>query len=450
MEKKLMTVIIVVVLIGTSVGAYFAYQSVNHDNTKTVHELTNRLSVLGNAYADDTIDELDLQYIQAYIDGKSTITVDGRSVELVSTYCDVNNDGSIDAKDIAYVKTIIDGSVTKLYYINSSDKIASVTVPITHVCIAFRRTAETMVVIGAKDMVVAIDTKTASDYAFLNWSSSVVSIGSQTEIDTEKVLALDTKYNGDGGVTVFCESTGSDQTLESDLGSAVDVVRLPVTEYGLSGRGIVTAAFLLSFNADYGQTIKQTAQDWIDWNDGIVNKVVTAAAKLTTVSKVTCLNGLYTGTVSVFNGQANGRGPGVSEYEYTLDAGANNLASKQSSSYTIDEEVLLQLDPSVLVLMCQKSYTYALGGTADTVTSKTVEADSLAMAKSTWLGYTGSTYMIAQEVCTGPAYAISILFYAALFMPDSFSLEEVQTQYAYYMNTFIGNSALAEIPVYAS
>jgi iron complex transport system substrate-binding protein len=113
----------------------------------SVHAESNDfvLNIFGNANIDSTIDDKDIEYIQAVIDGKETPT----------SLSDANNDGTIDENDISQVKKIIDGKEEELIVIDSANRTVSLKTPIERVVIA-RKGPEEFTIILAKDKIIGI------------------------------------------------------------------------------------------------------------------------------------------------------------------------------------------------------------------------------------------------------------------------------------------------------
>jgi iron complex transport system substrate-binding protein len=110
------------------------------------------LGIFGNANMDDTIDELDIEYVQGIIDGTNDET------ELA----DANYDGEIDEEDITQIELIISGEEEALTVIDSSDRIVTVPQPIERVVTTWIPALRNVVILDAADKVIGIDSSTAS------------------------------------------------------------------------------------------------------------------------------------------------------------------------------------------------------------------------------------------------------------------------------------------------
>ncbi|MGB4652866.1 ABC transporter substrate-binding protein [Methanothrix sp.] len=103
------------------------------------------LNIYGNANMDNNIDDKDIEYIKAVIDGKETLT----------KLSDANNDGKVDERDIEQIKQIIDGDEKELILIDSANRTVALKTPIERIVIA-RKGAEEFTILMAKDKIVGI------------------------------------------------------------------------------------------------------------------------------------------------------------------------------------------------------------------------------------------------------------------------------------------------------
>jgi len=109
------------------------------------------LQILGNANMNDTIDELDIEYVQGIIDGTNDET------ELA----DANYDGEINEEDITQIELIISGEEEELTVIDSAGRIVTVPQPIERIVTTAIPVLRNVVILDAADKVVGIDSSTA-------------------------------------------------------------------------------------------------------------------------------------------------------------------------------------------------------------------------------------------------------------------------------------------------
>ena len=107
------------------------------------------LEIYGNANGDWSIDEEDLEYIQAIIDGDLNATD--------YPYADANRDGTVDAADLEQVQALIDGTADYIWILDGNSDPIKVSLPVERIGVEYLSNAELMNVLGVSDKVVAVD-----------------------------------------------------------------------------------------------------------------------------------------------------------------------------------------------------------------------------------------------------------------------------------------------------
>ncbi|RLG34777.1 hypothetical protein DRN97_01590 [Methanosarcinales archaeon] len=108
--------------------------------------------IYGNANEDDVLDMRDVTYIKLVIFGKKPAT----------TLADANYDGKISMLDVGQTKLIILGKEKQLTLVDMADRTVTVPRPIERVVTTAIPTTRDVVILGAADKVVGIDSYTAS------------------------------------------------------------------------------------------------------------------------------------------------------------------------------------------------------------------------------------------------------------------------------------------------
>jgi len=85
------------------------------------------LGVFGNANMDNTIDELDIEYVQRAIDGTNDPT----------DLADANRDGEIDEDDIVQIEMIINGVETELGILDGNGEPVTVHKPVERIVVEY-------------------------------------------------------------------------------------------------------------------------------------------------------------------------------------------------------------------------------------------------------------------------------------------------------------------------
>ncbi len=447
MNGKTMAIIATVAIAAIAIAAAVVLTSNNgHDNDEkdTNAILTHRLLVMGNVFSDDTLDNKDVTVLQAMVDGKSTMTVSGNTIDLsdpsIKRYGDVDGDGSVKASDVDTLKRIIKGEASTLRYENAKGEITSVDVPINNLLVMFRRVGTTVAMVGASDMVKGFisDMAPGGNYGFLGFKGT--NVGSGSEPDYELIKSLNTQYSSTGGVTLIADATGSASNLEEKVGSGIDVIRMPVTEMGKSENGVVTLGYLLAYKNTNHDRIMDRLNEWTEWNDSAKKKIGDAVAKLPESQKKSCIISMWNASAS--SATMNVRGPGVSEYEYTVQCGGKNLTTGSGGSYSISDfnEYILALDPDIVFAMQQEVFLLK-----NKISAETTYNELISQLSSNYKGKVG---MFSQFFGTGPGYVLSLMYYADALIPELKGAFDISKEYKYFMGTLVGNKELAELTAF--
>jgi iron complex transport system substrate-binding protein len=139
------------------------------------------LGIFGNANMDDTIDELDIEFVQEIIDGTNDET------ELA----DANRDSKIDKEDIVQIERIIEGDQEVLHILDGNGEPVAVNTPAQRIIVLYKDSPEVLRTLNAADRIVGV-----SDY-IKQWDtvwfpeiSQLQSVGHFINPDYEKILSL--------------------------------------------------------------------------------------------------------------------------------------------------------------------------------------------------------------------------------------------------------------------
>lgn len=440
MNMKIVAIGVVVILAAAGAGAAIVLMKSDKGDDESI--LTHRLLAMGNVYSDDTLDSKDVTVLEALVEGKETkITVAGNEIDLtdesLKKYADVNQDKAVDSADVGALNKILNNEATTLYYENAKGIITSVKVPINNLLVMFRRVGTTVAMVGASDMVKGFisDLGPSGNYGFLGFKGEIVQSGS--EPDYERIKEMNKELAATGGVTLIADATGSAANLEEKCGAGIDVVRMPVTEMGKSENGVVTLGYLLAYKNEKHDQILDKLNEWIDWNDSAKKKIEDAVKKLQDSDKKTCIIGMYNASASTAT--INVRGPGVSEYEYTVACGGNNLTTGSGGSYTVSEfsEYLLKENPEYAFVMQQEVYLLKNKVSAQDTYNE--------LMGNITKNYHGKVGVFSQFFGTGPGYVLSLMYYASVLIPELKDAFDITEEYKYFMGTLVGNEDLSKL-----
>ena len=448
MNKLTAVIVIALIAIAAIAAAVILTSGNNGNNNDDKPEdnaiLTHRLLVMGNVFSDDTLDEKDVTVLRAMADGKTSVTVAGNTIDLtdsgIKKYGDVDGDGSVNASDVDTLRKVINGEASSLRYENAKGEITSVKVPINNPLVMFRRVGTTVAMVGASDMVKGFisDMAPGGNYGFLGFKGE--NLGSGSEPDYELIRTLNSQYSSTGGVTLIADATGAAADLEEKAGRGIDVVRMPVTEMGKSENGVVTLGYLLAYKNASHDSIMKKLGDWIDWNDSAKKKINDAVSRLPDSQKKSCLVSMWNASAS--SATINVRGPGVSEYEYTVQCGGKNLAAVGGGQYAINDfnEYILTADPDILFVMQQEVYLLK-----NKISAETTYNELVSKLSSNFKGKVG---VFSQFFGTGPGYVLSLMYYAEALIPELKGTFDITKEYKYFMGDLVGNKELAQITAF--
>ncbi|MDD2755959.1 MAG: ABC transporter substrate-binding protein, partial [Methanothrix sp.] len=102
------------------------------------------LNIFGNANMDDTIDQVDIDYLEGVIKGTNEAT----------NLSDANCDGIVDQKDIEQITQIIQGDEKNLTLIDTANRTVTLKMPIKKIVAVTGDAAEAIRVLHATDKVV--------------------------------------------------------------------------------------------------------------------------------------------------------------------------------------------------------------------------------------------------------------------------------------------------------
>lgn len=295
-------------------------------------------------------------------------------------------------------------------------EIASVHYPLTGSIIAtYNKTLEASRTLGLSDQVVGTDDMTYDWPTYFPEFQSLPSIGNRMSPSVEKILDIDPDAYLCGTKKWF------GATLESDLaGTGIDVVRLPTWEEGQVLSGMLTLGFITQHESQ--------AQKYLDWAEGILEKVDKVVDKIAEKDRPTVL-------VLDANNYLSTKKAGSGQYENSIAAGGYNIVKDIGSTeeyYTkLSMEWILKKDPQYIV--------FSQGSTAYQWSDAELKAKYDALAEEFKLSSAyvdGNMHIINLEVFIGPSYPISVMYMAKWFYPEEFKDVDVSSLLQEYIDTF--------------
>lgn len=420
MQKKTVIIVVAValMLLAFDLGAiYLGNGGGNHrgnqgDLVGTVLEegefpnAYSRLWVYGNANEDDRIDGDDLRVLKEMIEGRLPATV----------LADANADGYVDEKDLAYLQRILDSDQMDVYYVDNYYCVSKVSWPVNTIAIGYCSGAYTADITGLCQKVVSVDTTIKSYWHIMNpVFDSADSWGEHESPNYESLMVskVDVFIPGycvqgiDENSRRYLEPAGIDvMFMNTSDNSGVDYPNEHID------RSILMFAFLLQ--GDMSKTY-----EYLAWHDGILNKLVVAAATLSDVDLMSMImarsspyyvtTGQYsiTGKNNTNNIHASWAGVyAIGQYSDLLRKNYNTLTA-ESILTLIDTEsrngVMFYVDNAHDGLRKQYNLDDCIAA----------DAEMLKSAKNA-VHYLG----MAREAGNSPLYVVEMVFYQCVMYPQ--------------------------------
>jgi len=384
------------------------------------------LGIFGNANMDDTIDELDIEYVQRIIDGTNEAT------ELA----DANYDGIIDEDDIAQIELIIRGEEKELTYTNIFGEAETITKPVTRIVeVGGSYGAEVLRAIDASDKIVAVSKSLSDRSMFFPELSKLPQVaGSWNEPDYEAILS----QNPDAVITYIPQASYWAEKKGE-------------WEKNLPGVNIITLGFVNPPSGkkwtnidEYNDVMQSTrklgyivdkedeAEEFCEWWEGYFNLIKSRTDGLTEDEKPR----VFVEWLTDYSFQHLTRAIRCVDV-----AGGRNIAYEAGiPAGEIDPEWVIEQNPDIIY----KTHYYPLNShgyevddpsdisaTRNIILNRSELADIDAVTK-------GRVYVISSRLTNGPHTIVAIAYLAKWFHPDLFEDLDPEAIQQEYLTRFMG------------
>ena len=399
-----------VFLVALPVIAADQTQEVSASAVTTASEDDFTLGIFGNANEDDAIDMRDTTYIKLVIFGKKPKT----------DFADANYDGKVSMLDVGQTKLIILDKEKELTILDNAERSVTVKMPVKRFIPLYHRTPETMLAIGAKDMIVATDRmfhERAPEFG-LTELPEVATHGK--DINYEKILALKT----DLVVLSMPQSKQADEIAEKLPTVAVIVIDCTLRRTMVPD--LKTIGIVLGNEKEAGALI-----DWIEKYEGIVRE---RTKDLTPEEMPRFFYGdIWEGQISVST-PISTRGPIVER------CGGRNIAAELSGSGgNVDPEWVMTQNPNVMFIKPMHGGSTGIGKTeADLeefltqILIEHPELDNVNAVKN------HKVYIIDYNLLCGPRWIIANCYFAKWLHPELFKDIHPEEMHNEYLKEFQG------------
>lgn len=350
------------------------------------------LEIFGNANMDDTVDEMDITYVEEIISGNKEAT------ELA----DANCDGKIDEMDLDQIKRIIAGDEENLTIIDSYKRVVTIKKPVERIVSISIFNFEALRMLGELDRVVAIENNAKEKGLYFPQAAELPSIGGYPP-NAEAIL----KFQPDLllGATSWTKElydelpdisiVGLDFTSKTPFSFAEETTKLG---YILNSRD-VAEEYLDNFENKYIKTIEDQTEALSDEEKPKVY--------------VESSSGKY---------KTSGNGSGVQTFLEI--AGGRNIFQDSPSYLEADAESVIERNPDIIIKYLRDGVGYpadnfsVMRDARDEILNRPELADVTAVKE-------GRVYIIDEGLSYGFDHPIAVAYIAKWLHPELF--EELDT-----------------------
>lgn len=374
------------------------------------------LDIFGNANMDDTIDELDIEYVQGIIDGTNDVTM----------LVDANYDGVVNEDDIAQIEAIIAGEETELTYLDFTGRAVTVKKPVERiVMLGVGEQAEALRILDSMDKVVGVgETFFNRDYtkALFPEFKDLPNVG--TWDNYEAILS----QNPDS-VVVYSWYNPADSEMENNL-PGVTILRFDFYRGGIMLDEMKKFGYILDR--------REQAQDYIDFFEENVGGIYERVKDLPEEERPSVYQESATVPYKTFNAE------GGATYQIEMAGGqsiSSGLMGLATGTVEVDPEWVISQNPGFIIKMA--GWGSSGGGYAERDSSGLEELRKEIMnregLKFTDAVVEGKVYVISYDVLYPPCMPASIAYMAKWFHPDLFEDIDPRVVHQEYLNKFHEN-----------
>ncbi len=432
MNNKVISAIVVAIVILVA-GVAVGLTMFGGDNGTTYGTSVNedsRLTIFGNANGDDYIDERDVEYVRAIIDGTEEAeyftcykTYGGNPVQ--RSFADANCDGKIDEADVEWIQNMVDRKENMMVYFYDVDSVvSSCTYPIDTLAIGYKSNYEAVLICGAEDRCLYACNQVADNGAYSMWYQAfdgVQSMGSRFDPDYEVFLKSGNEVPG-------CILSGTRAWFDSNMEETcaplgIDVVRLPFWEDNVTVSGVITLGYLLG--------CEEAAYKYAETADSVLLTIQEAIADIP-LSERPLVYASYNG--SKISTMHNG------VHEVVTAAGGKTVLDVGYQPGSIDAEGVYTMNPDFIVFSVYLGFLETFDNHDATLAQmydRVVNTESLYfnMIDHTAAYGKGNVIVFGQGTFMGPVSYVTIAYLANQIYPDLFDFD-VDALFSDYIETY--------------
>jgi len=293
------------------------------------------LGIFGNANMDDTIDELDIEYVQGIIDGSNEKT----------DLADANYDGVIDEKDVAQIKLIILGEETMLTFLDIFNEAETIKKPIERLANLGFYSIEITRVLDAMDILLPIVGYDRSNQPVFYPEFSTWPVVGYTpdNCDYETILSLEPDAIMTNLEAAWALPGGqNDKNTFKERFSGIPVICLNMREIDTLPKNVMTYGYIIDR--------KDEAKEFVDWYEGYMDEFKALTDEL---SKEERPKVYYEGGTRYRTKNSTDR-----YAQAIILAGGRNIADEMPNApvmFDVDPEFVIEQNPEFIII-CAPSW----------------------------------------------------------------------------------------------
>ncbi|MEN3036559.1 MAG: ABC transporter substrate-binding protein [Candidatus Methanosuratincola petrocarbonis] len=349
------------------------------------------LGIFGNANMDDSINELDIAYVEGIINGTYDPT----------RLADANYDGKVNAKDIEHIQHIIKGDESTLTIIDTANRTVTLKMPIDRIVALTDDSAEALRVLHSIDKVVGVSIETLENSAYLPEFSQLPNVGKWSEPDIEKILLMEPDL-------VISYKSATSKYLEPMLNdTGISIVALDLYRANDLPAEMKMLGYIVNKTTE--------ADSYLGWFNRVTDVVSEKISEIPENKRTR----VYLEGASDLKTYTKGRG---ADLVCTM-AGGVNIASELTGLYPeVESEWVIAQNPEVIVRLTQPSEIPCGYATDDPSGFETKRRELL--TRTGWSNITavkeGRVYLLLYEFGASPGVPVAIAYLAKWFYPELF------------------------------
>lgn len=368
---------------------------------------SDTLEIFGNANMDETIDEMDISYVEGVIKGTNEAT----------NLSDGNYDGKIDEDDIDQIKMIIRGMEDKLTLIDSANRTVTLRMPLKSL-VAESPILEPMRSLALEsEKVVGITQSTKENSIYFPELNERPSIGSVSSPDYEAILRLHPET-----VWIHASMTSSSyeqfQNKLNETDPTITVLRIDGYKPSNHADEIRKMGYILGK--------REEANEFLDFYEGVMNAVEDKVENLSEKDKP---------EVYFEYGPYKTCGEGSGYHEKVTLAGGNNIFSDLTGYPTVDAEEVVKRNPDIIILLDNGKSGYESDNATD-LTSLTDEIMNRPELCDVTAVKEGQVYAISNDIYGGAQHFLGVAYLAKWFHPSLFEGLDPKEIHREYLEKF--------------